>query len=60
MGLPKSLEQNLDKFKKINAQLENLDEKVDPEDQAIILLNNLPSSFSKLKTTIKYAVKNDL
>lgn len=38
----------------INAQLENLDKKINEEEQAIILLNALPKPYSELKTTIKY------
>lgn len=35
----KSLEDNIIHFKLINAQLSNLDKKIDEEDQTIILLN---------------------
>ena len=50
----KSLEENLDGFKKITMSLANIDEKISHENQAIIILNSLPDTFKDLKTAIKY------
>ena len=35
-------------------ELENIGEKINDEDQTIILLNSLPSTYSQLRDTIKY------
>lgn len=59
MDQNKSLEYDIDQFKMINAQLENMDKNIDQEDQTIILLNSLPETFSELKIIIKY-VREDL
>lgn len=50
----KSLDDNLDEFKKITITLANIDEKIFDKNQVIILLNFLPKSFKDLKSTIKY------
>ncbi|PON64464.1 hypothetical protein TorRG33x02_273130 [Trema orientale] len=54
MDSTKSLEDNLDDFKRITVSLANIDEKINDENQAIIILNSLPESYKDLKSTIKY------
>lgn len=54
MDSTKTLNQNLDDFNKIVLDLSNIGEKVDEEDQAIILLYSLPDQFRELKTVIQY------
>ena len=54
MDSSKSLEENLDDFKKITVALANIDEKISYENQAIIILNSLPDMFRDLKSAIKY------
>ena len=54
MDFSKSLEENLDEFKKITVSLANIGEKISYENQAIIILNSLPDTFKDLKATIKY------
>ena len=54
----KSLEQNLDNFKKITISLASInDEKIGDESQAIILLNSLPDSYKQVKAAIKFGGK---
>ena len=51
----KSLEQNLDEFKKIAISLAPVDdEKIGDESQAIILLNSLLESYREVKAVIKF------
>ena len=58
MDLAKSLEQNLDEFKKIAISLAFVDdEKIGDESQAITLLNSLPDSFKEVKVAIKFGRK---
>ena len=54
MDPSKNLEENSDEFKKIAVALDNIDEKISFENQAIILLNSLLESFKDLKSVIKY------
>ena len=54
MDSTKSLEDNLDDFKRITVSLANIDEKINDENQAIIILNSLPESYKDLKSAIKY------
>ena len=54
MDSSKSLEENLDDFKKITVALANIDEKISDENQAIIILNSLPDMYKDLKSAIKY------
>ena len=54
MDLSKSLEENLDDFKKITVALANIEEKISNENLAIIILNSLPDMFKDLKSAIKY------
>ena len=49
MDPSKGLEENLDDFDKITIDLANIDEKINDEIQAIILLNSLPDSFKEVK-----------
>ncbi|PON96088.1 hypothetical protein TorRG33x02_080180, partial [Trema orientale] len=52
MDSTKSLEDNLDDFKRITVSLANIDEKINDENQAIIILNSLPESYKDLKSAI--------
>lgn len=54
MDKTETLDFNIDQFNMINAQLANLDKKLDQEDQLIILLNALLKSYNELKTTVEY------
>ncbi|KAJ9678945.1 hypothetical protein PVL29_020990 [Vitis rotundifolia] len=49
----KNLDENLDEFNKLVIELENTGEKINDEDQTVILLNSLPSTYSQLRDTIK-------
>lgn len=58
----KSIDQNMDDFLKIIADLSNLSIEVPEEVQAILLLNSLPTRYDSLKETLKYgrdAIKVD-
>ena len=50
----KSIDENIDDFTKLVADLAILDVEIDDEDQAIFLLNSLPKQFDHLKDTLKY------
>ena len=50
----KNLDKNLDVFNKLVSDLGSLDVEVSDEDQAVILLNSLPSQFAQLVHTLKY------
>ncbi|KAJ9698259.1 hypothetical protein PVL29_007372 [Vitis rotundifolia] len=50
----KNLDENFDEFNKLVIELENIGEKINDEDQIIILLNSLPLTYSQLHDTIKY------
>ncbi|KAJ9697348.1 hypothetical protein PVL29_009245 [Vitis rotundifolia] len=52
----KNVDENLDKFNKLVIELENIREKINNEDQAIILLNSLPSIYNQLCDIIKYGM----
>lgn len=54
MDPSKSLDDNLDEFVKIFLDVTNIGEKIDDENQTIILLNSLPESYKEIKATIKY------
>ncbi|KAA0036441.1 hypothetical protein E5676_scaffold360G00940 [Cucumis melo var. makuwa] len=54
MDQSKSLEENLNKFQKIVVDLNNINEKISDENQAIILLNSLPETYREVKAAIKY------
>ncbi|TXG72862.1 hypothetical protein EZV62_001441 [Acer yangbiense] len=56
MDPSKSLGQNLDEFKKMTIELANTGEKekLNDENEAIILLNSLPESFNDANAAIKY------
>ena len=51
----KSLSEGLDEFNKIILDLENIEVKIDDKDQAVLLLNALPKSFSNLVEAMKFA-----
>ena len=50
----KTVTHNLDDFNKIVLDLENIGLKVEDEDQAILILNSLPRSFTNFVETMKY------
>ena len=50
----KSIDQNVDDFLKIVAELGSLQVEVSDEVQAILLLTSLPTNFDQLKHTLKY------
>lgn len=50
----KNLDKNLDVFNKLVSDLGSLDVELSDEDQAVILLNSLPSHFAQLVHTLKY------
>ena len=49
-----NLDENMAEFNEIMIDLENISEKIDAEDQAIILLSSLLFTYNQLKDTIKY------
>ncbi|CAM8984589.1 unnamed protein product [Rhodiola kirilowii] len=51
----KSIEEHLDDFAKIVIDPENIKEKIEDEDQAIMILNALPPSYSTFVDTMKYS-----
>lgn len=51
MPIGKELEDHLDDFNKIILDLENIEIKIDDEDQALLLLRSLPSEFDSLSDT---------
>lgn len=55
----KTLEINLNDFKKVTIELANTREEVSNENQFVILLNALPKSFDPIKVVIEYN-KEDL
>lgn len=54
MDPSKTLEYNLNEFKKIDVELSNIDEKISDENQAIIILNTLLDFYKDLKSATKY------
>lgn len=50
----KSLEDNLGDFKKITVNLANIGEKIDDENQAVIILNSFPNCDQDIEAAIKY------
>lgn len=54
MDEQKSLKDNKDEFLKLIQDLESISVEVDDEDQAVILLNALPKSYSNFVETLKY------
>ena len=50
----KSLKDNKNEFLKIIQDLESISVEIDEEDQAVILLNSLPKSYSNFVETLKY------
>ncbi|CAM8923041.1 unnamed protein product [Rhodiola kirilowii] len=55
MDNSKPVEEFLDDFAKIIIDLENIKEKIEDEDQAIMILNVLPPEYSTLVKMMKYA-----
>ncbi|CAA7028216.1 unnamed protein product [Microthlaspi erraticum] len=51
----KSIDQNVDDFTRLVADLGNLSIEIPEEVQAILLLNSLPSRYDQLKETLKYS-----
>ena len=56
MSSGKSLEDHLDDFNKIILDLENIEIKVNNEDQALLLLRSLPSEYDSLSDTLIYVI----
>lgn len=54
MDLLKSLDDNLDDFKRVIIGLSNIGEQVSDENQAVILLNSLSETFDSMKEAIEY------
>ncbi|AAF19226.1 Highly similar to Ta1-3 polyprotein [Arabidopsis thaliana] len=52
-----TIDQNVDEFLRIVAELGSLEIQVDEEVQAILILNSLPASHIQLKHTLKYGNK---
>lgn len=50
----KSIDESIDEFTKLHTDLENIEVKIDEEDQAIFLLNALPKPYDQLRDTLKY------
>ena len=50
----KSIDENVDDFLKLVADLNNLQVEVSEEVQAILLLSSLPNKYDQLKATLKY------
>ncbi|KAH7575557.1 hypothetical protein JRO89_XS02G0145600 [Xanthoceras sorbifolium] len=49
-----SLVDNMDEFKRLIQDLENMSIEMDDEDQIVILLNSLPRSYENFVDTLKY------
>ena len=49
-----TMNEHLNSFNKILADLQNLDVEIDDEDKALLLLNSLPESYEHLTTTLLY------
>ena len=49
----KQISENLDKFSRIMIDLENIDVKIDDEDQSVMILKMLPKSYSNFVETMK-------
>ena len=54
MADSKSIDENVDEFLKLVADLNNLQVEVSEEVQAILLLSSLPNKYDQLKETLKY------
>ena len=54
MDETKTIDENIDDFTKLVADLENLEFEVDEEDQTIFFLNSLPKQYDQLRDTLKY------
>lgn len=54
MDSAKSLNVNLDEFKKITIKLTNIGDEISDENKIIVILNSLPDSYIEVKTIIKY------
>ena len=54
MADSKSIDENVDDFLKLVADLNNLQVEVSEEVQAILLLSSLPNKYDQLKETLKY------
>ena len=54
MNQSKGLKENLNEFKKIIVDLNNISEKMSDENQAVILLNSLLETYREVKAAIKY------
>lgn len=54
MESSKTVEENLNEFNKICLDLTNSGEKIESENQPIILLNSLPEIYKEIKNAIKY------
>lgn len=54
MDPSKNLEENIDEFNKIYLDLVNSEEKLDSENQVVILLGSLPKKYKEVTSVIKY------
>ncbi|GJR63360.1 retrovirus-related pol polyprotein from transposon TNT 1-94 [Tanacetum coccineum] len=53
-GVGKKLSEHIDEFNKLISDLANIDVDIDDEDQALMLLTSLPSSYDNLVETLLY------
>jgi len=53
-----SMNEHLNDFNKMIADLKNLDVEMDDEDKALLLLNSLPNTYEHLVTTLLYGKEN--
>lgn len=51
------MNEHLNNFNKIIADLKNLDVQINDEDKALLLLNSLPDTYDHLTTTLLYGKK---
>lgn len=56
----RSLEDQLDAFKKSLDDLDNIDVKISDEDKVIILINDLPKVYDNLKDDLPYGCSQTL
>ncbi|KAA0051753.1 copia-like retroelement pol polyprotein [Cucumis melo var. makuwa] len=58
MNDAKSMDENLDEFKRLSFEINQTKEKLGKESEAIILLNSLPDTYKEVKVAMKYGRDN--